>query len=89
MTIFSRKYLIYFTYIIPTFPPKITQKWAGAQTWKKTINSRMLKFERKEIPEKVRDIKLNKYFKKFTILIIANGFGCISRSIAVNSSVLG
>ena len=49
----------------------------------------MLKFERKEIPGKVRDIKLNKYYKKFTIIIIANGFKCISRSIALKSSVLG
>ena len=59
------------------------------QTWKKTMNSCLQKFERKEIPGKVRDIKLNKYYKKFTILTIANGFGCISSSIAVNSSILG
>ena len=66
-----------------------SNSFSSVQTWKKTKNSRMLEFERKEIPGKVRDIKLNKYYKKFTILVIANGFGCISRSIAVNSSVLG
>ena len=49
----------------------------------------MQKFESKEIPGKVRDIKLNKYYKKFTILVIANEFGCITRSITVNSSGLG
>ena len=49
----------------------------------------MQKFERQEIPGKVRDIKLNKYYKNFTILVIANEFGCITRSITVYSSVLG
>ena len=49
----------------------------------------MQQFEKKEIPGKVRDIKLNKYYKKFTILVIANEFGCITRSITVNSSGLG
>ena len=49
----------------------------------------MQKLEKKEIPGKAWDIKLNKYYKKFTILVIANGFGCISWSMAVNSSVLG
>ena len=52
-------------------------KFPHAEIWQKG-NSR-----------KSAGYKLNKYYKKFTIMIIAYGFGCISRSIAVNSSLLG